>query len=40
MLKDLGLKEGQYHGFDPSLRKLCIKSLLGCCTLKPILKVE
>ena len=33
------LKEGRNHGFDPSLRKLSMTSLLACRVLKPILKV-
>ena len=32
-------KEGRTRGFDPSLRKLSIKSSLACCALDPILKV-
>ena len=34
------LKEGQYCGFDPCLRKLSISSLSAHRTWEPILKVE
>ena len=33
------LKEGSNRGFDPSLRKLFIKSFLARCMLEPILKI-
>ena len=33
------LKEGWNYGFDPSLRKLPIKSLLACYVLEPIMKI-
>ena len=33
------LKEGLYCGFDPSLRKLCMKCSLAHRTLEPLLKV-
>ena len=32
-------EEGQNCGFDPSLRKLSIKSSLACHVFEPILKV-
>ena len=35
----MSLKEGQDHGFDPSLRNLYIKSSLVHSRLEPILKV-
>jgi hypothetical protein len=34
------IKEGRNCGFDPSLRKFSIKSLLVCHVLDPILKVR
>ena len=35
----ISLKEGQNRVFDPSMRKLSIKSPLACSLLEPILKV-